>query len=1359
MATNGSRDVKLSLSIETLGEEGIKDLRDALAQLSKQGGDAAPEFQRLANEIDRLGDQAGALRSFQSLAETVRELGQTQAVAADKAAEFKAKLDAASASVQKAASEQAALKTRFQEANAALEQTKGELTILRNSYDENGKRVANYKVRLEELTREKVAQSAVVTNLRDEMRESNAAVREAEAAEKKAQTAYNGSDKALQSLNKTLEARRAELAQQQKAVSDMGLATDDLAQSQASLIAAINGTGAAAQRLKTELDAARAAEKALADQNARAVADNAERIRAINDEIKYRQQLAAQREAAARQAASAEAAAASEAVAAQRRTQAEEQAAFNANIARLNAEIKYRQQLAAQREAVTRDAIRREVEVEKQGAKEREAAARAASDAIANAFKTTGAKSAADLRQQIESVRGAMRLLETQAGLTGDELRVAMGAGNQQIRELERELRAATNQMTLADRAADLFSNSMGQIAAGNLIADAIGSLVEKVKDLGREFIATTVQTEQLRKGLNAIYKDAGIAASQFEFLRKTANENGIAIGSVSESFVRFSAATKSANIPIADTNALFAAVTRAAGSLGLSAEATGGALDALAQIASKGVVSLEELRQQLGDRLPGALAVAAKGLGLTDAELIKLVESGNLASRDFFPAFTKGLQSLAGETEGLIPLWNRFKNVLTTATQNIGDAGGLNVLTGALKTLVAVVGTAGVAITGFVEYVGLYAKSIALVFVPTLSWAEKLEILKEELSAAAARQSTFNDALAKTLNPTRQAAQETEQLSQATERAKSAALEAGVSWEGLSRSEQAAAIAAQIASDSQRTLGAQVVSTNAAVLAFLDTQEKETIALSKVAKAAKESGDTLIALAKLQGDEKGILDASAKAAEAYAAAQEKVSQSRAEETRLLEIQLSTLIRVRTAEVEQGKLSQDQMEKETAALKTKIEASRAEEEQSRSSTEAARQEVEARKLAVQLYGDQSEKLREYEASVILLQETLRRYEELNAKGKATEDEVKSVREALAKATAKYNDTIADTIQKKRLEAQEETIGLQVKISSRNAEVALYQAKAESARASGDLRMATYYETEAKRAKIEADKISVQIKEIEIKLERAELQLKLEQLKLADPSNALKIKELELRIKLTDIKAKELVASRELISLQELAIGVGQRTNNVVSGEGAARIGVTGAIGSQSDAMALLMTRYTASFNYSERQIELLSQEIDKRAALLDLKEKEEALERRRKNVDKDGFTLDNNGNRLTQNVITPESAFNDAKSMGLDDRTALEISDYYRNMAANDPRRMDISAFNQRVNEAKVDAARRTTGVGGVGRNTQAANSTLSAGSAVGTGGAAKTYNVQIGGTTIKTSSDADAQALIGILKKASLTQ
>ena len=73
MAGN-SRDVTLTLSVDTLGKEGVDQLKQALAALSKEGGAASPEFQKLADEIDRLGQQTQAVQSFRQLAAATEEL-------------------------------------------------------------------------------------------------------------------------------------------------------------------------------------------------------------------------------------------------------------------------------------------------------------------------------------------------------------------------------------------------------------------------------------------------------------------------------------------------------------------------------------------------------------------------------------------------------------------------------------------------------------------------------------------------------------------------------------------------------------------------------------------------------------------------------------------------------------------------------------------------------------------------------------------------------------------------------------------------------------------------------------------------------------------------------------------------------------------------------------------------------------------------------------------------------------------------------------------------------------------------------------------------------------------------------------
>ena len=70
MATT-SRDVKLALSVETLGQENITKLEKQLRDLAATGGAGASEFADLADQIGRLGGQNDALQAVKALAAEV----------------------------------------------------------------------------------------------------------------------------------------------------------------------------------------------------------------------------------------------------------------------------------------------------------------------------------------------------------------------------------------------------------------------------------------------------------------------------------------------------------------------------------------------------------------------------------------------------------------------------------------------------------------------------------------------------------------------------------------------------------------------------------------------------------------------------------------------------------------------------------------------------------------------------------------------------------------------------------------------------------------------------------------------------------------------------------------------------------------------------------------------------------------------------------------------------------------------------------------------------------------------------------------------------------------------------------------
>lgn len=82
----------------------------------------------------------------------------------------------------------------------------------------------------------------------------------------------------------------------------------------------------------------------------------------------------------------------------------------------------------------------------------------------------------------------------------------------------------------------------------------------------------------------------------------------------------------------------------------GLDAEQLKGIMTAFTQMASKGRVQAEELRGQLGDRLPGAEQMFADALGVNTQQLDKLMQNDKLLSKDVLPRVSAQMKKMADE-------------------------------------------------------------------------------------------------------------------------------------------------------------------------------------------------------------------------------------------------------------------------------------------------------------------------------------------------------------------------------------------------------------------------------------------------------------------------------------------------------------------------------------------------------------------------------------------------------------------------------------------------------------------------------------------------------------------------------------
>lgn len=191
---------------------------------------------------------------------------------------------------------------------------------------------------------------------------------------------------------------------------------------------------------------------------------------------------------------------------------------------------------------------------------------------------------------------------------------------------------------------------------------------IAALKNVGEELLNTATKAEGYRRALDLIEGDNQKSAATFQWLKDTANQYGASFDSISEGYKKIASSTRGTQLAGQATRELLEGVTMASVSLGMSGEESLGALLAMSQMISKGKVSMEELSGQLGERLPGALQIASRAMGLTTQQLIAQVSKGNLDPNLFIPKLAAGLKtefsaSADEASHSLMAIQNRMKN------------------------------------------------------------------------------------------------------------------------------------------------------------------------------------------------------------------------------------------------------------------------------------------------------------------------------------------------------------------------------------------------------------------------------------------------------------------------------------------------------------------------------------------------------------------------------------------------------------------------------------------------------------------------------------------------------------------------
>lgn len=314
--------------------------------------------------------------------------------------------------------------------------------------------------------------------------------------------------------------------------------------------------------------------------------------------------------------------------------------------------------------------------------------------------------------------------------------------------------RLADNLKTVGDTAGN-SSGRLDDLAKG---AERLGDSAKPVATLTsamqalaaslvfKAFVDANVEAEKFERAMTLLKGSTEAAGAEFTYIQGLARTLGLSLFEAADAYVSLTAATRGTALEGDATREIFEAVSKAMSSLGKSSADTQGALLAISQIVSKGTVSLEELRGQLGERLPGAFQIAANAMGVTTQELDKLVSSGNLTAEEFLPKFASALRDTFGETtfvDGYAASFARLQNAISEAFIVLGDAGVFDLLTKGLQAATA-------SVTGVVTTFRLLAETVGIVTgaLVTGNFSEVGDAIGEAMARAGDRTRAASDAL-----------------------------------------------------------------------------------------------------------------------------------------------------------------------------------------------------------------------------------------------------------------------------------------------------------------------------------------------------------------------------------------------------------------------------------------------------------------------------------------------------------------------------------------------------------------------------------------------------------------------------------
>ena len=302
------------------------------------------------------------------------------------------------------------------------------------------------------------------------------------------------------------------------------------------------------------------------------------------------------------------------------------------------------------RQQIEVDALRKSFRDARDEASRLEAQLRSTASPTAELQAVTAQARARVLEAGVAYRQGADRLRAYQSALealrTAEARRAAQASQATQNERLAAALSRLTGRTVEAANAQNVLAGSLRRVGDGtrqtlslaqrlrgeilSVTAATIG-LYQAFNQVGR-VIDSFRTMEAATSRLGAVFdQDYDRVGRELRFVEETANRLGFSFATMSQEYSKFVIAGNASNFSIDAIRKIFLSTAEAARVLKLPIYDLEGVFLALTQMMSKGKVSSEELRRQLGDRLYGAFVTFAEAIGLSTSALDEALKAGEI--------------------------------------------------------------------------------------------------------------------------------------------------------------------------------------------------------------------------------------------------------------------------------------------------------------------------------------------------------------------------------------------------------------------------------------------------------------------------------------------------------------------------------------------------------------------------------------------------------------------------------------------------------------------------------------------------------------------------------------------------------